>query len=534
MPTTLEAPADRSTRPLSDVARHLVIPEGIVDTLWFDVEERCREFGDEFDAWQDGLGQVALGLDADGVFAATVGGITISIPRQVAKTFLVMRIVVALCTLFPGLTVIWTAHHLRTSTNTFQKMKAFVMRPGVRPYVANGTNQGTGIRDANGEQEIPFVNGSRILFGSRKQGFGRGFDEVDIEVFDEAQILTEQATEDMVPATNQSRFPHGALLFFMGTPPRPTDPGEVFTTRRNEALALKGDAEDFGPPVVAGDAVYIECSADRNAKVDDPEQWAKANPSYPHRTPWRSIQRLRKNVGGIASQMREGLGIWDEEDTDDGSLPLSRWDSLADPSSMPIEDTVRIAVATPPDPWRTSIALAAMREDGRHHVEVVTSMPGDGWVVDRCRSISERLGGVKFIMPPNHKLVAEFEAAGLEVDEITAGEQAAATAAFIAGTRSMTVDDLDGAPELPEGHPLAGVTPTELVDRPPMIVHTGRDVSARNSLKRAKTSSSGRTGLVWAPKKASDDISALHALTWAYGRLGAKEATPVEPWVMLK
>ena len=49
---------DRSTLRLSEVARHVVIPEGIVDTLWFEVEERCREWGDTFDVWQDGLGQV--------------------------------------------------------------------------------------------------------------------------------------------------------------------------------------------------------------------------------------------------------------------------------------------------------------------------------------------------------------------------------------------------------------------------------------------------------------------------------------------
>ena len=92
---TKVTPADPSTRRLSEVARHVVVPSGIVDTLWFEVEERCREFGDEFDAWQDGLGQVVLGIREDGSFAATIGGITLSIPRQVAKTFIVMRIVVA-------------------------------------------------------------------------------------------------------------------------------------------------------------------------------------------------------------------------------------------------------------------------------------------------------------------------------------------------------------------------------------------------------------------------------------------------------
>src|SRR5690606_34940138 len=152
----------------------------------------------------------------------------------------------------------------RTATNTFQKIKAMCLRPAVRPYIRSGSNQGTAIRDANGEQEIPFTNGSRILFGAREQGFGRGFDEVDVEVVGEAQILTIKALEDMVAATNQSRWALGALLFYMGTPPRPEDPGEMFTARRDEALAYKAGQPDFGEPVAAGDAVYVECSADQN------------------------------------------------------------------------------------------------------------------------------------------------------------------------------------------------------------------------------------------------------------------------------
>src|SRR5690606_18699053 len=145
--TADSALAARSTLRLSEVARHVVIPEGIVDTLWFDIEERCAEFGVAFDVWQDGLGQATFGLREDGLFAATVGGVTFSIPRQVAKTFFVSRAVVALCTMFPDLTVLWTAHRAKTATNTFQKLKGFVTRKAVRPYLVAGRNNGTAIRD---------------------------------------------------------------------------------------------------------------------------------------------------------------------------------------------------------------------------------------------------------------------------------------------------------------------------------------------------------------------------------------------------
>jgi hypothetical protein len=476
-----------------------VIPEGIVDTLWFEVDERCREFGDEFDEWQDGLGQVALGIREDGMFAATIGGVTISIPRQVAKTFIVMRIVVALCTLYPNLTVIWTAHHLRTSTNTFQKMKSFATSSGVRPYIRNGTNQGTAIRDANGEQEIPFTNGSRILFGSRKMGFGRGFDEVDIEVFDEAQILTEQALEDMVPATNQSRFEFGALLFYMGTPPRPTDPGEVFTSRREEAIELKGDAEDFGAPVVAGDAVYIECSADEDASPDVQAQWAKANPSYPHRTPWQSIQRLRKNLRSIDSQMREGLGVWDPPDTghDPRSINLTTWDRLAVAPDIATYDksTARLAVAVAHDRSWTSIVVAGTNSQGFAQLRLIASLPGTDGVAARVdelrKELAEKGNSHPVVALKGDPIADDLVALGVEVDEVGPGDKAKATQKLIDATK------LDA----------------------PTVRHRG-EPALRKSIELAILKTYGRTGVTWAVRPDEGEISPLDAVTMAFGRLG--------------
>lgn len=419
---TKAAPVDPSTRRLSEVARHVVIPAGIVDTLWFDVEERCREFGDEFDAWQDGLGQVVLGLRDDGTFAATVGGITLSIPRQVAKTFIVMRIVVALCTLYPNLTVLWTAHRLRTATFTFKNVKAMVLRRSVRGHLQPGTNDGTGIRDANGEQEIPFRNGSRIMFGAREAGFGRGFDKVDIEVFDEAQILTLKALEDMVAATNQSRFEYGALLFYMGTPPRPSDPGEVFGERRKEALAHKAGAPDFGPPVVGEDAVYVECSADPDADPEDQAQWAKANPSFPHRTPLRSLLRLRKNLPGVDSWMREALGVWDADEVQEGPISLARWHQLADGTSMATDETLTLALDAPMDRKSACFVVAGRRADNLRHIAIRHWVPAHklGELVMTAKILCD---GHKtdLLLPPRSPALAwrdDLEAAGCTVTEV--------------------------------------------------------------------------------------------------------------------
>lgn len=500
---------DRSQRPLSEVARHVIIPTGIVDTLWFEVEERCAEFGDEFDAWQDGLGQVALGLRADGTFAATEGGVTISIPRQVAKTFIVMRIVVALCTLYPNLTVVWTAHHLRTSTMTFQKMKTFAMSKGVRPYIANGTNQGTGIRDANGEQEIPFVNSSRIMFGSRKMGFGRGFDEIDVEVFDEAQILTDQALDDMVPATNQSRFQFGALLFYMGTPPRPNDSGEVFTSRRDEALAIKGDGEHFGPPVVGGDAVYIECSADGDANPEDREQWAKANPSYPHRTPWRSIQRMRKNLRNVKSQLREGLGVWDPKIEDSPfKIDPACWDAMA-VSADRIEydhSTARLSLAVAWDRSWSSIAVVGTNPQGFAQAKIIASKVGTQWAPARLHELWVELGNRQpVLMSAGESLIDDVETLGVEVTEVKPGELASATQKLLDAVRADA----------------------------PQLKHAG-ETNLATAASMVAIRPYGNTGITMSDRHSDGDISPLKALTLAYGALMSGEVALGNPLDQLR
>jgi hypothetical protein len=289
---TLAAPPTPPTRSgtprLSEVARHLIIPGGIVSTGWPAVRDTCKSLGIGFDTWQDGAGRLILSKDKDGRYAADQ--IVISIPRQVGKTYLIGWIIFALCIIVPGLTVLWTAHRYKTAGETYRSLATMANKRRVKPHIES-------VPRGAGDQAIIFKNGSRILFGARERGFGRGFAGVDVEIFDEAQILTHNAIDDMVPATNAAPNP---LLIYMGTPPKPSDPGEVFTDFRERALS--GESSD---------TLYIEMSADRDADPMDRAQWRKANPSYPHRTDERAMLRMIKNLTRD-SFPREGLGIWDE------------------------------------------------------------------------------------------------------------------------------------------------------------------------------------------------------------------------------
>jgi len=359
-----------STPRLSEVARHVTIPKGIVTTAWPRVVDQCLKMGVTFDEWQHGIGSVALGKRKNGKYAATVGGVVLSIPRQVGKTFIVGMIVIALCIIHPGLTVLWSAHRTRTASKTFGSLKGMTSKKKIKPYMLDP-------RNTNGEQEIRFRNGSIIMFGAREQGFGRGFDEVDIEVFDEAQILTEKALEDMVAATNQSRQESGALLFFMGTPPRPTDPGEEFTNRRKKAL--EGTAPNM---------VYVEFSADQDADPDDQRAWAQANPSFPSRTPVESMERMRENLTNDDSFKREALGIWDAVSSNRVIDELT-WNDQGDAASMPI-DRLTLSIEVPPGRATAAVGFAGLRADGHWHMELDEERKGVDWAIPWVVKRAER------------------------------------------------------------------------------------------------------------------------------------------------
>jgi hypothetical protein len=346
---------------LRDVARHVCVPQGIRTTAWPTVRSKCRQLGLGFDDWQDSVGKLALAKRADGTYAAGIGGVVLSIPRQTGKTFLIAAIVFAMCLLHKDLTVLWTAHRKKTAEETFGKLQAFARRKKIAPHVDRVTV-------GSGDEVVYFKNGSRILFGARERGFGRGFDDVDVEIFDEAQILTEAAVEDMVPATNVAKNP---LLFFIGTPPRPKDPGEVFRGKRKDAL----DGDE--------DTLYVEFSADPDANEDDREQWAKANPSYPSRTNTAAVLRMKKNMNTPGSFRREALGIWDD-DANRSKIHPRRW-AKGNVNAPPAQGVDSYGVKFSPDGAVVALSACRKADDGRLHVECIARRPtsdGTAWLVE--------------------------------------------------------------------------------------------------------------------------------------------------------
>ena len=478
---------------LSDVARYLVLPSGIVSTGWPSARAECANLGLSFDPWQDGAGKGILAKRADGVYAASIGGVVMSIPRQVGKTFLIGAIIFALCRMRPGTTAIWTAHQLRTAEETFLAMKAMAAKPKIAPHVKR-------VILGSGEQAIEFVNGSRILFGARERGFGLGFAMVDILVLDEAQRVTEKTMDDLIPTTNQAPNP---LIFLMGTPPRPTDVGEVFSRARREALSGESD-----------DQMYLEFSADPDvstvgwkgdrARVD----WAqvgKANPSFPHRTPRTAVLRMLKHLGDD-SFLREGLGVWDTG-TGNAVISAAAWANCFDAGSKIVGPVTFVLDVTPSRAW-ASIAVAGVRDDGLQHVEVTSRngvldhRPGVGWVVDRVLELKESRPDFMLTLVSGSSaepLIPALTDAGVRLEFVKAADLPAACGFFFDAVE-------------------AGV-----------LRHVGQQNLTEALSSARKNVDDGEGAWRWGRRKSAEDITPLYAATVALWAL--THSRPVEPTI---
>ena len=387
-------------------ARHLVLPDGIKSTGFPAVEATCLRIGIRFDDWQRELNRAILAKDQYGLYAADT--VAMSIPRQVGKTFDVGALVFADSIINPGTTTVWTAHRFKVSRETFNELKTLAKSPALAPHI-----DFEAITTAAGNEMIPFRNGSRIVFAARERGAIRGFTKVRRLILDEAQILTEAAMSDLAPTMNQAENPQ---IIMMGTPPKPSDPGEVFSALRKSAL--DGDSEG---------ALYAEFAATPGAPVhvNEPGFWdamAEANPSYPSRTSKRAIKRLRKLLTNDDDFRREAQGIWDG----DGRISLfsaHMWESgrrEERPAHLGVD---ALAVAVSLDLTHSAI-VAASKDDEGVWVKPLRHGPGTKGVVEHCLELQAAYG-VDIVIDgrgPGAVLIPHLERAGVRLHIATTRE----------------------------------------------------------------------------------------------------------------
>lgn len=427
------------------------------------------------DPWQSAVLEAWLGEKRDGKWAA--GRCGLAVPRQNGKNgVLEVRELYGMVAL--GEKFLHTAHEVKTARKAFVRLSSFFENHRRYPELAAMVED---IRKTNGQESIVLTNGGSVEFVARSRGSGRGY-TVDVLVMDEAQELSDEALEALLPTISAapSRNPQ---MILTGTPPGPGSVGEVFT--RTRELGVTGKDKRLA---------WHEWSVEGVVDVRDRALWAAVNPALGSRLHASVVEDelAALSPDGFA---RERLGRWAAESLN----------AVLDPAAW-----AAAAVLDPPDGVRSyaldmspdrsvAIGVCARPTDGPVHVEVVRherAAAGSGWAVE---FLSERWPDAAAVVvdsqSPAMALLPELTARNVRVTVTSAADMAKAC--------GMLLDAVQSVPR--------GVTH---FDQPAL----------NQALAGAKKRPIGQAGgWGWDRKSLGTDLSPLVAVTLAhYGALTSR------------
>ena len=169
----------------------------------------------------------------------------------------------------------------------------------------------------------------------------------------------------------------------------------------------------------------FEWSAPDDVDPLDPQYWGMANPAmgylFEAETLSARAEAMHDNMAGFRT---EHLCQW-VDSLDPGIIPPEHWAATTDPDSKRAEGSV-VWAAVEVNFQRTKgyVAIAARRDDGKLHVEVVAAERGTEWIVPWLTERKDRFAGVVVQArgAPASGLIEPLREAGLEVLELGGSE----------------------------------------------------------------------------------------------------------------
>ena len=386
-----------------------------------------------------------------------------------------------------GEKILHTAHEVKTARKAFKRLQFFfgtqVKDPAAKFPELNALV--TEVRNVNGQEAIYLKNGGSVEIVARSKNSGRGF-TVDILIMDEAQEMSEEDLEALMPTT--SAAPKGdPQWIFTGTPPGPTANGEIFTRVRNEALA--GNSKRLA---------WHEWSAGPDDSNDDREAQRRVNPAtLTGRLQMEVIEgeRARFSDEGFG---RERMGRWAESSA--GSVfGVGKWEACKAPEPQGVRVEV-LALSTAVDQSHSTIFGSAFAGD-RYVIKPLVYGKGASWLVSEAKALhaEHKVPVAVDSRGPAAYLIPHLEAAGVRVAVKSTNEVLDAHANLFQLVQEQKVSHAD-YPELQTA--VAGATTRPVGDR-----------------------------WMWARRHSTADISPLEAATLAVGHLYRPERVPaIHAW----
>lgn len=385
--------------------RLLVAPASRANS-WEDVADLAATLGIPLDEWQEQVLEAAMGERTDGRWASKFIGL--SAPRQNGKSQLIVARALAGVLLFGEKTIIISAHETDTARQVWQRLIDTIEdNPTLEARVTARMN-------AVNRELLTFGEGlekQTIKLKARGEKGTRGF-SADCLLLDEGQILGRQAWGSIVPTMSARPNPQ---LWLFGTPPTVNDDPFAFSRVRDQSLARKARH------------CWIEWSADVGDDPDDPETWAKANPSFGVRLSEEACADDRAAMDDQQFAM-ERLGIWAPSADSLRVIQSDVWNALAITAEQVPTDAPSAFGLDMSHDRVVSIGVCV-----GEHVEVaaldrVTDTLGAvEWLIERA---GKKIPVVVDSQSPAASMSAALRAAGVNVIVTSAADMAKACGSF--------------------------------------------------------------------------------------------------------
>lgn len=339
-----------------------------------------QEYGYKLDEWQQLILDAWLGKNKADEYNVISAGL--SVPRQNGKNVVVeAREFYGL--LMNGEKILHTAHQVRTAKKSFYRL-VNMFTDDHHPEVKAEVKQ---IRYGIGEESIILNNGGQIEYIARSRQGARGFDDISLLVYDEAQELTEDQAEALTSILSASSTGIRQMIY-IGTPPYPGCTGDVFPNLRAAAISETGKTTN---------KAWHEWSIPDDSALDvsNKKLWYETNPALGTRlTEEFTAQELATlTEDGFA---RERLGWWRKRESTSTELAINEkvWNACRSDDSKPDGKTA-YGVKFTADGSEVCLCGAVVPKDGKARITLIDRKPiGMGiswlaeWLNQRYRSAS--------------------------------------------------------------------------------------------------------------------------------------------------
>lgn len=380
--------------------------------------ELARRFGVTLMPWQQDQVMLALATDQEGRWMHT--NVVLLCPRQNGKS-LILEVIILYRLFVLHHQIVFSAHQWRTAKSIrnrlWRRIKA--KKWAARRLVRNTASAG--------EAEMETAEGGKLQFSTRSNDMGRGFDQIDLLLLDEAYNLDSGELDAVAPTQLAAEDPQ--TYYTSSAVNRDKHPkGEELSRIRDRALA--GESEGM---------LFSEFCAPDGADRDDPWTWKLANPSYgfPKLVDAKKMRSMRSTLtdNGFDVEML-GWGRWFEfggDEDEDLVLPRDRFEALEVADPVKVGDVV-LAVESVPDGSRVAFASAGRTSRGVH---VQLRPGGESFSVDEAVGVISRF--VDAYQPaavvldkgaPASVLMEPLQAVGIDPVGATGGQVSAAFRAF--------------------------------------------------------------------------------------------------------